>query len=357
MAETLLNDKPFFKTQNLEYAYDSLTKVLNREMTGQYIKYLIENDIPFSLCLTDIDNFKYVNDTYGHMMGDQVLYKVAQKLVDSVGNQCVVGRYGGDEFMIIAEGITEYNQVWNICHKINKDMLDMRFEEIQELSVTLTTGVSRFPLDGKNYEDIINTSDKALYRGKTKGRNCFIVYLAEKHANIEHNPNKEALYNSMDMHARIFSILAKETDIKQNVKFLFRFLSNSLMIDHVCIESKDKIVMSLIHPLSKVKKFDYIDTTLFDEVVNAMGLFYVSQRKTLLQVHHNELFNTLTSQQIRSMMACKIEAYGKTYGYLRFDMSGKERLWQSLEMDLFVTSAKLLGTILYHLGKELSDLE
>ena len=112
MLKEVLKDNPFFKNQNLDYAFDSLTKVLNREIISSYVRYLIQENIPFSICLADIDNFKYVNDTYGHMMGDQVLYEFAQKIVASVGEKCVVGRYGGDEFMIIATGISEYQDIW-----------------------------------------------------------------------------------------------------------------------------------------------------------------------------------------------------------------------------------------------------
>lgn len=357
MNKTILKEHSYFKTQNLDYAFDSLTKVLNREMISSYLKYLIAEHIPFSILLSDIDNFKYVNDTYGHMMGDEVLFEFAQKIVSSVGDKCVVGRYGGDEFMIIAEGITEYKDIWNICHKMNKDLSRMHFECFEELSVTLTTGVSRYPLDGNTYEELVRTADKALYRGKTKGRNCFIIYLAEKHAKIVLNPDKEVVYNSMDMHARIFKILTKNADIKENIGKLFLYLSSTLMLDHICVETEDKMFSSVVHALSNVKQFAHIPASVIESAANGIGLFYVNQKKTLLQVHYHKLHECMTTQGIRSMMACTMEAYGKNYGVIRVDMTGKERIWQSYEMDLLVTAAKLLAIILYSAEKTMEELE
>lgn len=355
MLKTAVKENTFFKNRNMDYAYDSLTKVLNREVISSYLKYLIAENIPFSICLADIDNFKYVNDTYGHMMGDQVLYEFAQKIVSSVGSQGVVGRYGGDEFMIIVAGITEYKDIWSICHKMNKDLSRMHFEDFQELSVTLTTGISRFPLDGTSYEELVGTADKALYRGKTKGRNCFVIYLKEKHADIKLKPDKDIVLNTMDMHARVFNVLTNPGNLKDNIFKLFQYLSSTLMLDHICIETKDKMYISLIHSLSKVKEFQHIDYEIIDRVTNSIGLFFVNHRKTLLQVHHKELYDCMTRQQIQSMLACTMEAYGKHFGIIRVGMSG-QRIWQSYEMDILLTAARLIATLLYHQNKTIDDL-
>ena len=187
-----LNSLSYFKEQDLEFAFDGLTKVLNREMITSYLSYLIQNKQVFTVCLCDIDNFKSVNDNYGHMLGDEILQIMAENIEQTVGDKGVVGRYGGDEFMIILEGITEYNDVWEVCHKMNVSAGRIKYEKAEELNVTLTTGISRYPIDGQTYEELIGKADRALYRGKMKGRNCFIIYLAAKHSNILIEPNKIA---------------------------------------------------------------------------------------------------------------------------------------------------------------------
>ena len=98
----------FFKNQDLQYAFDGLTKVLNREMISSYLAYLVQAKSPFTVCLCDVDNFKSVNDNYGHMLGDEILQIIAADIENTIGLKGVVGRYGGDEFMIILDGIITY---------------------------------------------------------------------------------------------------------------------------------------------------------------------------------------------------------------------------------------------------------
>lgn len=356
MQSSILKKNAFFKDKNMEYMYDTLTGVLNRDAMKQYIDYLIKNEIQFSLCLSDIDNFKNINDTYGHMVGDEVLSQFAKRLVSAVGDKTIIGRMGGDEFLLIIEGVTDYKEVWDVCHTINKKLSDVEFGGIPGLLITVTTGVSRFPADGQSYDELLSTADKALYRGKVKGRNCFIVYIAEKHANITHDRSQENMYNTVDMHARIFTVLSKKGQLLfDNITYLLKFLSTALMLDHICIQDLDEVTHFNVHPLSTVKEFEYIPSQLFFDAANTNGLFFVSQRKTLLQTNQEELFNIFKEQGIRSSMACVITSNGEKFGVLRFDSAGKQRMWQVYEMDLLVTAANAIGLILDLSNKTLKD--
>ena len=358
MQASKLEKCKFFEGKSRDYMFDSLTGVLNRDAMSQYINYLIKNEIQFTLCLADIDNFKNINDTYGHMVGDQVLSQFAKRLTAAVGDKTIIGRYGGDEFILVYEGVTDYKEVWDLCHLVNKKISDIEFAGIPGLLVTITTGVSRFPADGQSHDEILKTADKALYRGKTKGRNCFIVYMAEKHANITHDRNQENIYNTIDMHARIFTILSKKGQtFFDNVAYLLKFLSTALMVDHICIQDMNGITHSIVHPLSNVKKFDYIPTKTLINAANTNGLFYVSQRKALLQINYTELFEHLKNQGIKSSMSCIISSGGKQYGVLRFDSAGKQRLWQVYEMDLLVTAANAIGLILDLTNTSIKDIK
>ena len=349
-----LNSLSFFKEQDLEFAFDGLTKVLNREMITSYLSYLIQNKQVFTVCLCDIDNFKSVNDNYGHMLGDEILQIMASNIEQTVGDKGVVGRYGGDEFMIILEGITEYNDVWEVCHKMNVSAGKLKYEKAEELNVTLTTGISRYPIDGQTYEELIGKADRALYRGKMKGRNCFIIYLAAKHSNILIEPNKEKLYSSMEMISRIFNILTAG-DLKKNIKSAIQYLSSYLMIDHICIQSLTKICVDQVHALSVAKEFEFIDNSLIHREMNSSGIFILNARKALMQTGSTELHAVLKSQQIYSFLAVKIEFNGCQYGLLRAD-STNIKAWQSAEIDLFVVAAKLISVLLDKANITLDEL-
>lgn len=356
MDKEILLTKDFFKDQELNYAFDNLTKVLNREMIVSYMQYLIDNKKPFSVCLCDVDNFKNVNDNYGHLVGDVVLVKLSEKLVDVVGNEGVVGRYGGDEFMIILEGITEYNDVWRICHNINLALPQIVFDNIEELSITITNGISRFPQDGKNYEEILSTADKALYRGKMKGRNCFIIYVAAKHANILLKSNNDSTLSSMDLINQVMNIIMCDKPLKDNIKALIKYFSSSIMMEHICIETEGNMYFSTVHSLSKVKSFNYIPVDEYRNHMNSSGIVYINNRKTVLQVGSVKFHKELMASKVMSTMAVSIQCHNKFYGIIRADSANIARIWQAGEMDLFLIAAKLIGFILYKNNLELDEI-
>ncbi len=355
MNNEKLESLEFFKNQDLQFAFDGLTKVLNREMISSYLSYLIQNKKSFTVCLCDVDNFKSVNDNYGHMLGDEILQILATTIEETVGNKGVVGRYGGDEFMIILDNMTEYNDVWEVCHKMNVTAGKLKYEKAEELNVTLTTGIARFPIDGQTYEELLSKANRALYRGKMKGRNCFIIYLAAKHANILIEPNKEKLYSSMEMLSRIFNIITVGDDLKKNIKSAIQYLSSYLMIDHICIQSSNRICVNQVHSLSVIKEFEYIDNDLIYREMNSSGLFFLNARKSLMQTGSTTLHGLLKAQQIYSFLAIKIEINDKQFGIIRAD-STNIKTWQSSEMDLFVVAAKLIAVLLDKTNTTLDEL-
>ena len=238
-----------------EKSFDSLTKLYTRDVVVDYVNFLVAEGIPFTLAIVDIDNFKYVNDTYGHITGDKVLIEVAERIKKVIEGKGFVGRFGGDEFLIVFPKITDYKEVWENAHKLMKFMNSNEIQNIIGLYVTITMGISRFPEDDSTYEGLLETADKALYRGKNKGRNCFIIYLPEKHANIELKTEKDRSQSSMYLHFNVFRMLTKIEKLDTGIKMLFNFLSSYFMADHICIQKGCKIYFEKIHKLSRTKDF------------------------------------------------------------------------------------------------------
>lgn len=345
----------YFKNIDFNYAFDSLSEVLNRESILGYYEYLINNKKPFTMALVDIDNFKIINDTYGHQVGDDIIHKFATALLDSVGEKGFVGRYGGDEFMLIIPDIVDYDDVWKIFHKINNDISNVTYETLNALGVTATIGVSRFPVDGVKKEEIFLNADKALYRGKSKGRNCFIIYLAAKHANITIQETTSKAFDSMIMINRVFTTLTSGNDLKKNIKDLLKYLSSYLMIDYLGIQTNDKTLVSVVNSLSRVKSFAFIPSEEFDKCMNGSGFFILNSRKSLTQNGNVEFFDVLTEAKVLSAAGAKINCGKETYG-LFLALNNSNHIWQANEIDLFVTTAKLIGVLLKERNLTLEDL-
>ena len=341
----------------IEPKFDSLTGVYERFAIENLGRKLLSEGHPFSLLLIDGDNFKNVNDGYGHKVGDVVITIIAEKIKSAFSEIGFVGRFGGDEFIVILPDLVDYDAVWNVCHSLHAKFDDFNVPDYPAIFITITTGLSRSPNDGTNYDELFEKADKALYRGKQKGRSCFIIYLDEKHKNIKILSSDSPTANSMQQHTTIFNLLAKSSDLRESISYILEFFTTTLMIDHVAIQGKNSLLFSEIYSLSRGKKFSYIDNALISININpATGIFYLNEQKQLFQVHQESLAKKLEEQIISSTFYAEISFGGKFYGYLRADATGTYRIWQHTDMDLLVTAAKAIAMALFYQEKNLDDL-
>jgi diguanylate cyclase (GGDEF)-like protein len=353
--EKVLRNFSFFHDIDLSHVYDSLTNVVNRECMIEYIEYLVKNKTPFALCLLDVDNFKAVNDTFGHIVGDKVLTQTSHHIADIIGNSGVVGRFGGDEFIIVLEGASEYIDVWNVCHSINVGMGKFSLKGLTGLSITTTMGIARYPLNATTYDGLYALADKVLYRGKMKGRNCFIIYLEEKHKNLDLRGEKDKGISSTELCSKTFRLLTETPNVEENVENLFRYLVSYYMFDHICLETDSKMCYEVMHVLTKNKTFSHIDIKYLDKVVNVNGMVLFNKKSVLKEIECSELGREFENQQISSALYCRIAVYGKEYGYIRVDMTDTSRVWQSGEKDLIIMAANTIALMLYSRGTTINS--
>jgi diguanylate cyclase (GGDEF)-like protein len=161
---------------------DSLTSLLNRRYFQERIAEEIERSrrhhLPLSLIMIDIDNFKKINDTYGHTVGDEVLKVTARCLRNCIRTIDVAARYGGEEFTVILPqtGKLDASVIADrICNEIGK--IDFPFGQAEpRMPLTVSLGLATYPDDAGGIESLIRNSDVALYRAKTQGKNRVIVY-------------------------------------------------------------------------------------------------------------------------------------------------------------------------------------
>ena len=128
-----------------------------------------------SVSVVDVDNFKAVNDTHGHPFGDEVLRQVAHQLRDSIRHPDVVGRYGGEEFLIIlpnsnSEAASE--QAVRLCKQVREMVVTMKTHEV---NVTLSVGIAQFRVGVDTWDTLLNRADNAMYEAKNDGRDRWSI--------------------------------------------------------------------------------------------------------------------------------------------------------------------------------------
>jgi len=159
--------------------YDPLTKLYNRRAIVQYAEKEVERskryNHPFSIILLDIDDFKAINDTYGHTIGDIVLKKISELITSEVRDIDKIGRYGGEEFIIVLPE-TDIHSATRLAERIREKISHYRFEvDNYVLSVTVSLGIAGLGEHGRTFEEILQAADLALYQAKRRGKNQVVV--------------------------------------------------------------------------------------------------------------------------------------------------------------------------------------
>lgn len=156
--------------------HDELTTIYNRRFIYNFMNHLqtiVSQETPSYIGLIDVDNFKYINDTYGHNIGDQVMISVAKHIKRSLNNTGLVGRYGGDEFIIIfTDSHTKPCQrILNHISNLNSIQKELNLSE----AVTISGGFAIFD-NTRSIDQVLSTADQRLYAAKSNGKNQIILY-------------------------------------------------------------------------------------------------------------------------------------------------------------------------------------
>lgn len=330
----------YFKDLDLEYILDSLTGCVSRGYIIGFAKYLIDEKKPFGFAIIDLDNFKLINDNYGHQVGDECLKSVAEALMDYVGDKALLGRYGGDEFiLIIPREDPTYDNLYNYfttlyhdkkCFRKSYPINDLR------LFVTATAGVASYPLDALDYTELFQKTDKALYRGKQKGRNCYIIFMESKHGNIDVHRRDTAYLPVMFNEAT--ALYNKRDSLEKNIKRILNYLALSISANDIMVITNN-LTVDINKNDSDVKKLALED---FDILFDSSNEYIVSNQLKDYKMKSPGINRYMTSTKTQSIICIKL-GFGETIGYLAIMENRLLRVWQEREVSFAMYVAKFIS--------------
>lgn len=160
--------------------HDPLTDLANRYLLATQIEHAIDSarrtGDGLNILLLDLDNFKNINDSYGHDAGDAVLIETARRLNGKLRSEDILARFGGDEFVIVLEHIAVTAHVANIVSKLIALFREPYLVNGQRCFLSISVGIARFPDDGRDAPALIKAADTAMYRAKENGKNGYAFY-------------------------------------------------------------------------------------------------------------------------------------------------------------------------------------
>ncbi len=153
---------------------DELTFIYNRRFFDSAIEKEYYRSkrygIPLSLLFFDLDDFKKVNDTYGHKTGDLLLQEIGHTLNDTIRKEDMPCRYGGEEFVVILPNTDKAGAI-AFAERVNQAIETIKLNELENKPVTVSAGISTYPDDTDDYKELIILADKAMYKAKFTGKN------------------------------------------------------------------------------------------------------------------------------------------------------------------------------------------
>ncbi len=321
---------------SLDEILDPLTGVLSRAYAMKFVRALIADKTPFTFTILDLDNFKFINDSYGHSAGDTVLKTVTMELAEAADAFGLVGRFGGDELLLIDLKNTDRESKIDFFEKLYTNSSALRikvhFDNGSSL-ITGTAGCATFPNDSDNFTDLFGIIDKMLYLGKSRGRNCYTIYDESEHKNVEISKIvKQGVFTAMHR-------LRLDTE------------------NAVGFENKMKTVMPLLADILQVCDMYYVlengrmkavNDTSFDEdagdISNLMTEDIFSEN-TLERVEKDSpvFYDTLIKNGFESAMVVRIRKSDTVYGYLICAVERSHRIWQENECAILYYLAGLLA--------------
>ena len=185
-------------------SYDALTQLPNRRLFHDRLQQEVEKcrryQLKLALILLDLDNFKEINDTLGHALGDDLLQQVARRLQDCVRGEDSVARLGGDEFCIIVAGLNAVSGAERVSQEIMRRLAAPFQLQENEVYLTVSIGLTLYPDDGDNIDTLLRNADQAMYDAKRQGRNRYSYFTPAM---------QQAALNRMELTRELRSALAE----------------------------------------------------------------------------------------------------------------------------------------------------
>ena len=315
---------------------DYLTGLVSRGHILWFTQWLIAQEIPFSFAILDLDNFKFINDTYGHQAGDEVLIHVADSLAAMLDGIGLAGRFGGDEFLIVNLRDLTYDANKAFFTELYSGKVLRKNIPLADCSpfVTGTVGCAVYPKDAQNYSRLFELVDKTLYRGKSKGRNCHIIYVDGKHRDIEiRQIARHGLYTTFSGLIRQFEFAPGVINKLQSVMPL---LMTELQISDLYYVGSKGILRAVRNPGLNMPVADMDALLRNDDLFAGNDMEEVRRRSPAF----HEAVHALEWETI---CIVRIGFRNETYGYLICAEPRNRRIWQEAERAILFFLAKMIS--------------
>lgn len=345
-------ERYYFKEDSI----DVISKVYDRKAITEVLDDVFDNiddEYPVYIVMLDIDEFKIWNDTYGHSVGDRIIGIVGSTIRRVIGKRGYVGRFGGDEFVIVLNRVKTDEDVIFMFKTIRNNVAWESGNLGFDMPLTLSLGLSSYPKDADNLQDLLEISDKCLYIAKAKGRNRFIRYEKEKHESFDLKKNRitSSRILTNNNYLMCMSVNKFFAAIRNNGEAGLCDALDDLRVEYdldgisVFGGNNYERWFTSGNYESPINNVSFIDSPDMQVLFDAYGVFSTNKIITLKE-SCSEAYDALMKQGNSGVIMIKFTDEEKNI-VVSFDIFGRNRKWSDVDKGLLL----IIANAIYNAGK------
>ena len=343
---------------------DSLTGLLNKAACHNAIRSYLEGheNSGCALLMIDLDNFKGINDRFGHLFGDTVLTRTASAIRHLFRGGDVIGRVGGDEFMVLMKDVADEQLVQDRCTLLLNEFNSLFDDAPEDFRMACSVGVSLSPIHGRAFQELFQHADQALYHAKLGGKNRYTIYrddLDMPAPNTDHSAtpidsNEQGGLSNNSLVRMVFRRLSTSKDVARTIQDVLCAVGQHSNVSRIYIfENNDENTHCSntfewcnegIEPqMDLLQDVSYADDIPgWESVYDENGVLFCTDISKM----RKEYRDILEPQGIKSMLHCAIRENGVFRGYIGLDECVTHRIWTQEQIDLLTFLAEVVAAFL-----------
>lgn len=346
--------RPEANQADLEYTRDTALPVLNKKSITDYAKRAMTvSDNKVCLVILDLDNFKTVNDTLGHMVGDEVLLRTAEIIKAVLGDRGILGRIGGDEMMIVFPQVESETELRNTMRTIRTNIEWEYKDRFENVRVTCSMGAAVYPDNGDNYEEIFRLADKMLYIAKSKGKNRYVIFVPEIHGAVLHPDQKttgDILQKVQGDRNSVMQQLVEQFLVRHAMTYeqMITSVGKCFNLDEIVLVSGERFANSNINIWNHAGYRSGVQDSVYSAPEPGFLNSFDSNNTLVIHTIANleskteTLYNKLKENNVESVFFYKFSETCKLNGYVIFAKSSRRQMWSEEDKVLLAMVGKVI---------------
>lgn len=337
----------------LESNRDSLSGLLNKQAVTAFATEILAEKPAYNVnfVILDIDNFTDINSSYGHLFGDEVIFTIASIVKAEIGSRGIAGRISGGGFLIVLEDTRDEEDLRGVLRAIRTKTEAAFADRFENFRLTCSMGISTYPVDSTDYDELFMQADKALYIAQEKGKNRYVIYDIAKHGPVEKDiENKIAFLSDKKNTTEKLAFagrLAENLVLGRlpDISVLMEQIRSQFAIDDICVFAGNDMSLILSCGNASSRNAAYLLENGYTQRFSGDGIFAIDNVNEL-EGRDDNAFRQLSEENIGGAVQYLMTENSLVKGMISFCYIGRFKKWSVSDMNYLAVIGHVISAVL-----------